>query len=239
MVYVQNHLGQPLMPTQDHRKVRLLLKSGAAVVVRRTPFTIRLTTRSKTYVQPVTLSVDAGSKKIGLTAATRNRELFAAEVMPRNDVMKLMSDRRELRRSRRNRTTRYRQPRFDNRVHSKHKDWLAPSVEVKIQEHITAIKRACRLFPVSRVVVETAEFDLQMLKAVAAGKPVPQGRTTRRGKCTASITRASMFSSATVTPASVAGRATSRCAAKPARKGSSSTRITWRAAKPVETPLIT
>ena len=30
MVYVQNHLGQPLMPTQDHRKVRLLLKAGAA-----------------------------------------------------------------------------------------------------------------------------------------------------------------------------------------------------------------
>ena len=50
MVYVQNHLGQPLMPTQDHRKVRLLLKAGAAVVVRRTPFTIRLTTRTKTYV---------------------------------------------------------------------------------------------------------------------------------------------------------------------------------------------
>lgn len=33
MVYVQNHLGQPLMPTQDHRKVRLLLKAGAAVAL--------------------------------------------------------------------------------------------------------------------------------------------------------------------------------------------------------------
>lgn len=182
MVYVQNHLGQPLMPTQDHRKVRLLLKSGAAVVVRRTPFTIRLTTRSKTYVQPVILSVDAGSGKIGMSAATRTRELFAAEVMPRNDVAKLMSDRRELRRSRRNRTTRYRQPRFNNRVHSKHKGWLAPSVEVKIQEHITAIKRACRLLPVSKVVVETAEFDLQMLKAVDAGKPVPQGEDYQKGE---------------------------------------------------------
>lgn len=52
MVYVQNRLGQPLMPTKDHRKVRLLLDSGAAVVVKRTPFTIRLTTKVKTYVQP-------------------------------------------------------------------------------------------------------------------------------------------------------------------------------------------
>ena len=182
MVYVQNHLGQPLMPTQDHRKVRLLLKSGAAVVVRRTPFTIRLTTKSKTYVQPVILSVDAGSGKIGMSAATRTGELFAAEVMPRNDVVKLMSDRRELRRSRRNRTTRYRQPRFNNRVYSKHKGWLAPSVEVKIQEHITAIKRACRLLPIGKVVIETAEFDMQMLKAVAAGKPVPQGEDYQKGE---------------------------------------------------------
>ena len=33
MVYVQNKLGQPLMPTEDHRKVRLLLKHRLAVVV--------------------------------------------------------------------------------------------------------------------------------------------------------------------------------------------------------------
>ena len=30
------------MPTEDHRKVRLLLKSGQAKVVQRTPFTIQL-----------------------------------------------------------------------------------------------------------------------------------------------------------------------------------------------------
>lgn len=51
MVYVQNRSGQPLMPTEDHRKVRLLLKNGFAVVVKRTPFTIRLATGSKNYVQ--------------------------------------------------------------------------------------------------------------------------------------------------------------------------------------------
>lgn len=142
MVYVQNHLGQPLMPTQDHRKVRLLLKAGAAVVVRRMPFTIRLTTRTKTYVQPVILGVDAGSKTVGMSAATHEEEVFAAELTPRNDVVKNLADRRKFRSSRRGRTTRYRQPRFNNRVHSKHKGWLAPSVEVKIQEHITSIKRA-------------------------------------------------------------------------------------------------
>ncbi len=98
------------------------------------------------------------------------------------DVVELMSARRQFRRARRNRTTRYRKPRFDNRVRSKHKGWLAPSVEVKIQEHMTAIRRACAILPVSKVVVETAEFDLQLLKAVAEGKPVPQGEDYQKGE---------------------------------------------------------
>ena len=175
MVYVLNNLGQPLMPTSDYRKVRLLLKQNKAVVVRRTPFTIRLTIRTKTYKQPIVLGVDAGSKTIGLSAATEKKELFAAEVKPRNDVVDLLSSRREFRRSRRNRTTRYRAPRFNNRVHSKHKGWLVPSVEVKIQEHITSIKHVLQLLPVTKVVVETAEFDLQLLKALETATTIPTG----------------------------------------------------------------
>lgn len=85
MVYVQNRSGQPLMPTEDHRKVRLLLKNGFAVVVKRTPFTIRLATGSKNYVQPVILGVDSGSRTVGLSASTKQRELFAAEVTLRNE----------------------------------------------------------------------------------------------------------------------------------------------------------
>lgn len=54
MVYVISKTGQPIMPTEDHRKVRLLLKSGKAKVVRRTPFTIQLFGTSKTYTQAIT-----------------------------------------------------------------------------------------------------------------------------------------------------------------------------------------
>ena len=39
MVYVFNQDGQPLMPTENHRMVRMLLKEKKAKVVRRTPFT--------------------------------------------------------------------------------------------------------------------------------------------------------------------------------------------------------
>ena len=90
MVYVISKTGQPLMPTEDHRKVRLLLKSKAAKVVQRTPFTIQLIHTTHVYKQPITLGIDAGSKTIGLSATTSTKELFAEEVVIRNDIVELL-----------------------------------------------------------------------------------------------------------------------------------------------------
>lgn len=180
-VYVLSKHGEPMMPCSPG-KARLLLKQQKACVVRRTPFTIKLLHGSAGYKQPITLGVDAGSKHVGLSASTEKRELYSEEFTPRNDVVELLSTRRQNRRSRRNRKTRYRAPRFNNRVHSKHKGWLAPSVKVKIQEHITVIKRICRILPVTLVRVETAEFDTQRLKAMLAGKPLPVGTDYQLGE---------------------------------------------------------
>ena len=181
MVYVLDIDGQPLMPTVRHGKVRRLLNSRLAKVVKRCPFTIQLLYQSTKETQPVSLGVDAGSKHVGLAATTEKKVVYQEELIPRNDVVKLLSVRRALRRSRKNRKTRYRKARFNNRVHSKHKGWLAPSVEVKIQEHVTAIKRICQILPVSEIHVETAEFDLQRLKALHEGKfKLPKGK--KRGK---------------------------------------------------------
>ena len=182
MVYVLDSNGQLLMPTARHGKVRRLLNSHLAKVVKRCPFTIQLLYQSSKETQPVSLGVDAGSKYIGLAATTEKKVVYQEELIPRNDVVKLLSARRTLRRSRRNRKTRYRKPRFKNRVSSKHKGWLAPSVEVKIQEHVTAIKNICKILPVSEVHVETAEFDLQRLKAMEEGKPLPVGTDYQLGE---------------------------------------------------------
>ena len=132
-VYVISRLGHPLMPCSP-AKARHLLDDKKAKVVKRMPFTIRLLYGSTKYIQPIILGVDAGSKTIGLSASTAKEEVFAAEVMPRNDVVENLSTRREFRRARRNRTTRYRKPRSGNRVRSNHERWLAPSVKVKIQD---------------------------------------------------------------------------------------------------------
>lgn len=162
MVYVLNSNGQPLMPTKNHAKVRILLKENKAVVIKRCPFTIQLLYSSTNYTQPVTLGVDAGSKHIGLSATTEDKELYAANVELRNDIVKLLAERRTNRRLRRNRKTRYRKPRFNNR--KRDKDWLAPSIMEKIGTHLKTVDDTCKLLSVSKIIVETASFDIQKIK---------------------------------------------------------------------------
>ena len=174
MVYVLNQNGQPLMPTENHAKVRVLLKQGKAKVVNKCPFTIQLLYSSTNYTQKVTLGVDSGSKHIGLSATTKNKVLFESDVELRNDIVDLLSTRRELRCSRRNRKLRYRKPRFNNRKRSD--GWLAPSVKQKVDSHITMIAKVHKILPISNVVVEVASFDIQKIKnPMISGTEYQQG----------------------------------------------------------------
>ena len=141
-----------------------MLKAGKAVVARRTPFTIKLTIATGETKQDVTLGVDAGAKYVGISATTEKEEVFASEVELRQDITGLLADRLAFRRARRNRKTRYREPRFNNRVRSKNKGWLAPSVENRIQAHISRIEAVCRVLPITKIVIETASFDIQKIK---------------------------------------------------------------------------
>lgn len=138
MVYVQDIDGSPVMPTTRHGKVRRLLKANKATVISLCPFTIKLLYKTSDYKQEITLGVDAGTKHVGLSATTKSKELYASEVILRSDVVDLLSTRRELRRTRRSRL-RYRKPRFMNRIKSKKRGWIAPSVYHKIDSHIRII----------------------------------------------------------------------------------------------------
>ena len=162
LVYILNKSGKPLMPCSAS-KARKLLKANKAKVIKIEPFTIQLLYGASGYKQEITLGVDAGSKTIGLSATTENKELYSAEVQLRNDIVDLLSTRRQNRRTRRGRL-RYRKPRFLNRVKSKNKGWLAPSIENKIQTHLTIVGDIHKILPVSNVIVEVASFDIQKIK---------------------------------------------------------------------------
>ena len=175
MVYVISKNGQPLMPTERHGKVRRMLKSGDAKVIKRCPFTVQLLYDSGSEVQETTLGVDAGSKVIGLSAATEQKELYAANIELRTDIVDLLSARREDRRSRRSRKTRYRKPRFLNR--RRKEGWLAPSVQQRVDCHLQVIAAVCGILPISKIVIETASFDIQKIK-----KPEISGTEYQQGE---------------------------------------------------------
>lgn len=162
MIYVKNKDGKAIMPSERGGRIGYLLRHGKAHVVSRVPFVVQLDYDSTTYTQDVSLGIDAGSKHIGVSASSEKKELFAAQVELRSDIVKLLSTRRELRRTRRNRKTRYRKVRFDNR---KKKDgWIAPSVEQKVDSHLKVIRLAHKLIPITKTTIEVGQFDAQKIK---------------------------------------------------------------------------
>lgn len=168
LVYIINKERQPLMPCKP-QKARKLLRECKAKVIKHEPFTIQLLYGSSGYKQPITLGIDAGSVHIGASASTKKQELYASETVMRSgdgkaNIVRLLAKRLELRRSRRNRKTRYRKTRFLNRVHRKHKDWLAPSIENKINVHLKLVADIHRILPVTKVIAEVAQFDIQKIK---------------------------------------------------------------------------
>lgn len=172
MVYVLNVDGKPLMPCKS-AKARHLLRDGKAKVVKREPFTIKLLFECDNITQPITLGVDAGSKHIGVSASTEKKEVYSADVELRNDIVELISTRKQNRRTRRSRL-RYRKPRFNNR--KKDDKWLAPSVEQKIQCHLKVVEDLHKILPITKIVVELANFDIQkMLNPNIEGEEYQKG----------------------------------------------------------------
>lgn len=162
MIYVRSKKGKALMPSERGGRICYLLRHGKAHVVSRVPFVVQLDYESTTYTQEVSLGIDAGSKHIGVSASSEKKELLAAQVELRSDVVNLLSTRKELRRTRRNRKTRYRKSRFDNR--KRKYGWLALSIEQKVESHLKVIRLVHKLLPITKTTIEVAQFDAQKIK---------------------------------------------------------------------------
>ena len=160
-VYVQNKDGEPMMPTERYGAVRRWLRDNKAVVVNLTPFTIQLNWDCGNNKQEVIVGLDTGAVNVGCSAVSKNKCLYASETKLRTDISKKMQRRANYRRTRRTRTTRYRQPRWDNR---KSKRQLAPSLQSKLDSTVKVVKQLSKILPVDKVIVEIAKFDTQKLQ---------------------------------------------------------------------------
>ena len=165
LIYILSKTGKPLMPTKRAGKVRRMLKDGKAKVVKRCPFTIKLTYDTTEYTQSLILGVDTGSGTIGTAVSKENGEIvYISNVIVRNDIKEKLDTRRKYRRTRRNRKTRYRKARFLNRKNSIKNDRFSPTMISKFHSHIREIEFIKKILPITKIVLETASFDTHLLK---------------------------------------------------------------------------
>ena len=180
-IFVIAEDGTKLMPTTNVKKVRKLLRIGRAVICKHKPFTIKLTYNTTKYTQPIELKEDAGYQNIGVSACSAKHEYISETRILLKDEVEKHNDCRKHRRTRRNRL-RYRQERHDNRRATKQPGWLAPSIKNKMNQHLRILDIYSSVMPITSVIIEVAQFDTQVLKAVQEGKPLPSGTDYQHGE---------------------------------------------------------
>jgi 5-methylcytosine-specific restriction endonuclease McrA len=164
----------PIHPAQ----ARQLLRNGNAAVFRRFPFTIILKeAHPDSSISPLRLKIDPGAKHTGIALINNatGEVVFAAELKHRGFAIRdALTSRRQLRRSRRTRKTRYRQPRFLNRTRPK--GWLAPSLQSRVENIKTWVKKLRQFAPIGAISQELVRFDMQLM-----ANPDIQGREYQQG----------------------------------------------------------
>lgn len=161
-VFILNTDKTPIQPC--HPSVaRKLLKEKKAAVFRRYPFTLILKNHKENVVtQPTILKIDPGSRVTGLALVSNDKVIWGGELHHRGQQIKeSLLTRRTARRSRRNRHTRYRKPRFLNRT--KPKGWLPPSLKHRVLTTMTWVKRLYTYAPINTISQELVRFDPQKL----------------------------------------------------------------------------
>ncbi len=164
-VFVLDTKSQPLNPIHPGR-ARMLLSQGMAAVFRRFPFTLILKEEvSNPAVEPLRIKIDPGAKTTGL-ALVNNKTgevVWVAELQHRGfQIRDALTSRRQLRRSRRSRKTRYRKPRFLNRTRPK--GWLPPSLNSRVANILTWVKRLSSLCQINAISQELVRFDTQQME---------------------------------------------------------------------------
>ncbi len=176
-IFVIDQNKRPLAPIHP-AQARQLLKNKKAAIYRQFPFTLILKeSRTESPVSLNRLKIDPGAKHTGIALVneTSGEVVFAAELKHRGFAIRdALTSRRQLRRSRRARKTRYRKPRFLNRTRPS--GWLAPSLQSRVDNIKTWVDKLRRFAPITSISQELVRFDMQLMR-----KPDIQGREYQQG----------------------------------------------------------
>jgi 5-methylcytosine-specific restriction endonuclease McrA len=176
-VFVLDTDKRPLNPIHS-AQARQLLRNKKAAVYRRFPFTIILEkSQPDLTFLPLRLKIDPGAKFTGIALVNdaNGEVVFAAELKHRGFAIRdALTSRRQLRRGRRARKTRYRSPKFLNRTRPS--GWLAPSLQSRVDNIKTWVDRLRRFAPITAISQELVRFDMQLMR-----DPNIQGKEYQQG----------------------------------------------------------
>jgi 5-methylcytosine-specific restriction endonuclease McrA len=176
-IFVLDTNKRPLDPIHP-AQARQLLRNKKAAVFRRFPFTLILKESCPNIpVSPLRLKLDPGAKVTGIALVndSTGEVVFAAELKHRGFAIKdALTSRRQLRRGRRARKTRYRKPRFLNRTRPD--GWLAPSLQSRIENIKTWVEKLRKFAPIQTISQELVRFDMQLMR-----NPEIQGKEYQQG----------------------------------------------------------
>ncbi|NEO55056.1 MAG: HNH endonuclease [Okeania sp. SIO3B5] len=142
-------------------KARRLLSEGLAAVFRNYPFTIILKSESKP-TKKYRIKIDPGARYTGLALLSDTDLVWCAELEHRGfEISEALRERRQVRRSRRNRKTRYRKARFLNRTRTK--GWLPPSLISRVRNIKSWVDKLIKFAPISNISMELVKFDMQKI----------------------------------------------------------------------------
>jgi len=155
-VPVRSQDDKALMPAKESR-VRRWLKTGQAIKRwKKGIFYVQLTFNTLENIQSIVLSIDPGSKFEGYTVKSKAHTYHNIQENAVTWVSDRVETRAMMRRSRRNRKTPCRKPRFNR---SKRKGWLAPSTHARWQLKLNMVKRLNTLYPINHIVIEDIKAE--------------------------------------------------------------------------------
>jgi hypothetical protein len=160
----------------SNKKARLLLRDKKAEIVCYNPFTIQLLYTTGETIQEVHVGIDTGAKYIGIAITSEDKVLAKGEIKLRDNISDNITLRKILRKTRRNRNTRYRETRFLNR--RRKEGWLPPSVQSKLDATFIWINKFCSLIPNLKLSIEVGKFDIAKII-----NPDINGKDYQNGQC--------------------------------------------------------
>ncbi len=158
-IFVLSFMGKPLTPCKP-QKARKLLFGGVAKVVwnKFGEFGIQMSIPTREETPKTCLGIDNGTKFEGISLIVgKENQLNIMWILPdKKKLVRKLTERRILRRARRNRNCRRREARFDNRSKN---NFIAPSQLMMVQSRLKYITEFFKYYPISKVAIEDVKFN--------------------------------------------------------------------------------